>query len=205
MLAKDADCGHYNWVSLARDLRIRYDIQHSDTRSAIKTKVIKHFQSEVLNRLNEHITENRKLNVYASFKTTYKFESYLDYLQDFTVRSTLAKLRVSAHNLHIETGRFSKIKTPRDKRFCQYCKTLNIFTVEDESHFVLACPLFQEERQRLLEDIYRTFPTTTSLNDFNMYMWLMSQEDYNVTKRLAVFCKTSLDRRSNFLSTYSRT
>ena len=205
MLAKDADCGHYNWVSLARDLRIRYDIQHSDTRSAIKTKVIKHFQSEVLNRLNEHITENRKLNVYASFKTTYKFESYLDYIQDFTARSTLAKLRVSAHNLQIETGRFSKIKTPRDKRFCQYCKTLNIFTVEDEIHFVLACPLFQEERQRLLEDIYRTFPTTTSLNDFNMYMWLMSQEDYNVTKRLAVFCKTSLDRRSNFLSNYSRT
>ena len=68
MLAKDADYGHYNWVSHAPDLRVRYDIQQSDTRSAIKTKVIKHFQSEVLNRLHEHLTENRELNVYASVK-----------------------------------------------------------------------------------------------------------------------------------------
>ena len=144
MLAKDTDYGHYSWVSHARDLRVRYNIQQSDTRSVIKTKVTKHFQSEVLNRLNEHITENRELNVYASFKTIYKFESYLDYIQDFTVRCTIARLRVSAHNLQIETGRFSKIKTHRDKRFCPYYKTLNIFTVEDEINFVLACPLLMK-------------------------------------------------------------
>ena len=144
MLAKDADFGHCNWVSLARELRVRYEIQQSDTRLIIKTKVIKHFQSEVLHRLNEHISENKKLNLYASFKTIYKFESYLDYIQDFTIRSTFAKLRVSAHNLQIETGRFSKNRTPRNERFCPYCKTLNIFKVEDEIHFVLACPLFKE-------------------------------------------------------------
>ena len=62
--------------------------------------------------------------------------------QDFTVRSILAKLRTSAHNLQIETGRFSKNKTPREERFCPYYKTLNIFTVEDEIHFLLSCSLF---------------------------------------------------------------
>ena len=122
MLTKDADYGHYNWVSHARDLRVRYGIQQSDTRLVIKTKVIKHFESEVLHRLNEHITENRKLNLYASFKKVYKFESYLDYIQDFTVRCTLVKLRVSAHNLQIETGRFSKTKLLETNNFALIAK-----------------------------------------------------------------------------------
>ena len=104
MLKKDADHGHYNWVSYAHNLRVRYEIQQSDTHSIIKYKIIKHFQSEVLHGLSEHITYNRKLNLYASFKMHYKFECYLDYIPDFTVRHSLAKLRLSAHNLQIETG-----------------------------------------------------------------------------------------------------
>ena len=115
MLIKVADDGHSNWVSHPRDLRVRYGIQESDNRSVIKTKVRSYFESEVLGRLNEHITENKKLNLYASFKTIYKFESYLDYIQDFTIRCILAKLRISAHNLQTETGRLSKNKTPRDE------------------------------------------------------------------------------------------
>ena len=142
MLINDVGNGYDNWVSYARDLRLRYEIQHSDTRSIIKTKVNKYFELEVFRRLNEHITENRKLSLYASFKTIFKFESYLDYIKDFTARCTLAKLRMSAHNLQIETGRFSKNKTPRDERFCPYCKTLNTLAVEDEVHFLLVCSLF---------------------------------------------------------------
>ena len=151
MLKKDADHAHYNWVSYAHDLRVRYEIQQSDTCSIIKYKIIKHFQSEVLHGVSEHITYNRKLNLYASFKMHYKCECYLDYIPDFTVRRSLAKLRLSAHNLQIETGRFSKTKTPRNERFCLYCKSKNILTVENEIHFVLACPLYKEERRIFLK------------------------------------------------------
>ena len=90
MLINDVGNGHDNWVSHARDLRLRYEIQHSNTRSTIKTKVNKYFELEVFRRLNEHITENRKLSIYASFKTIFKFESYLDYIKDFTARCTVA-------------------------------------------------------------------------------------------------------------------
>ena len=200
MLTKDADHGHYNWVSYARDLRVLYEIQQTDTRSNVKNKVFKHFQSKVLHSLNAHITDNKKLSLYASFKTNYKFEPYLDYIADFTVRSTLAKLRLSAHNLQIETGRFSKKKTPRDERFCLYCKSQNTFTVENEVHFVLACPLYNEQRRLFLEEIYRYFPTTALLDDYNMYKWLMSQEDYNITKRLGMFCKNSFSKRAKYIS-----
>ena len=101
------------------------------------------------------MTDNKKLNLYASFKRNYKFESYLDYITNFTIRSTLAKLRLSAHNLHIEIGRVSKNRTPRDERFCPYCKTLNIFTVENEVHILLSCSLLNEERHKFVESIQK--------------------------------------------------
>ena len=116
------------------------------------------------------------------------------------IRSILAKLRISAHNLQIETGRFSKNKTPREDRFGPYCKTLNIFSVEDEIHFLLSCSRFNADRQKFLQEIYRTFPNTATLNELNMFLWLMSQEDYFTTIRLGNFCKKSFERRTKFLS-----
>ena len=160
--------------------------------------IIKHFQSEVLYRLNEHITDNRKLNLYASFKTNYKFECYLDYIPDFRVRCSLAKLRLSAHNLQIEIGRFSKTKIPRDESFV-YTVNPRIFSQLKMKFTVLACPLYKEQRRIFLEAIHKSFPTTASLNNLSMYKWLMTQEDYNTTKCLGMFCKKSFDIRTNFL------
>ena len=182
---------------------MRCEIEQSDARSSFTTKVNKYFESEAFHRLNEHITENRKLSLYASFKESVKFESFLHYIQDFTARSTLAKLLVSAQKLQLETGRFSKKKIPRDERFCSYCKTLNTLAVEGKIHFLLICSLFNEERQSFLDEIHRIFLSTASLNDSKMYVWLMSQDDYNTTKRLVAFCKKSSAKRSKLLGALS--
>ena len=200
MLVNDADSGQSNWVSKTRNLKSLYEIQNSDGHSIIKVKVKKHFESELLNKLNEHIAQDKKLKLYAAFKSSFKFEPYLDILSDFKVRSALAKLRLSAHTLQIETGRFSKIKTPRNKRFCLYCKTLNISTVENEIHFVITCPLYNEERKQLLDPVSRNFPNTASLNEENLYIWLMSQEDNETTRLLANFCRKSFNQRKDFLN-----
>ena len=77
-------------------------------------------------------------------------------------------LRVSAHNLQTEAGRFSTSKTPGDERFCPYSKTMNIFLVEGQIRFLIVCSLFSEDRQSFLENIRRNFPSTASINDFNM-------------------------------------
>ena len=44
----------------------------------------------------------------------------------------------------IETGRYSKSKTPHNERFCKFCKD----QVEDESHFLLKCPKYIILRQK---------------------------------------------------------
>ena len=104
---------------------MRYNYQ----TTVIKNKVRKHFELEILGKLNDHITANKKLHLFASFKTTFKFETYLDFVTDFNVRSCLAKLRLGLHNLKIEAGSFNKNKTPTYERFCVYCKTPNVFEV----------------------------------------------------------------------------
>ena len=52
------------------------------------------------------------------------------------LRSLLTKLRISAHFLAIETGRYNN--TPKEHRFCKHCPT----SVENESHFILYCSRF---------------------------------------------------------------
>ena len=50
--------------------------------------------------------------------------------------SLLTKLRISAHFLAIETGRYNN--TPKEHRFCKHCPT----SVENEYHFILYCSKF---------------------------------------------------------------
>ena len=59
-------------------------------------------------------------------------------------RSVITKIGESTHKLAIEIGRYSKPPVPASERFCNCCKN----KVEDEIHFVLYCPLYQEIRKK---------------------------------------------------------
>ena len=56
-----------------------------------------------MNNLNLHTAKDRKS--FVLFKTTFQFEPYLDVVAKFHERSSIAKLRLSAHSLAIESGR----------------------------------------------------------------------------------------------------
>ena len=53
---------------------------------------------------------------------------------------------MSSHTLAIETGRHAKPKIAKEERKCRYC---NLDDVEDEKHFLLKCPLYNEERHEV--------------------------------------------------------
>ena len=90
-----------------------------------------------------------KLSYYNSVKTEFKRESYLADSKNFKARSLLTKLRISAHDLNIETGRYTN--TPRDERTCEWCKiVLSTNIVEDELHFLLHCDLYNSHRQTII-------------------------------------------------------
>jgi hypothetical protein len=56
-------------------------------------------------------------------------EIFLDVIGNFEHRRCLTKLRISAHHLHIETGRYQGI--PPHQRLCEQCDSGE---VEDEIH-----------------------------------------------------------------------
>ena len=152
-----------------------------------------------MDSLKLHITQEKKLRTYALFKTTFKFEPYLDTLSDFTTRSSFAKLRLSAHSLQIETGRYEVRKTPKEERYCGYCKTLGNYLVEDEAHFLVSCPLFNEERVEIHKFICKKFPSVNLLNETNTMIWLLSQEDVCALELIGNFCKKSFKIREKTL------
>ena len=63
-------------------------------------------------------------------------------------RSNIAKLRMCAHNLEIEKGRYFQIN--RTERFCKICNDLEI---EDENHFLWQCEKYRKEREILFKKV----------------------------------------------------
>ena len=59
-------------------------------------------------------------------------------------RIQITKWRLSSHDLHIETGRYTSPITPRNERICKRCPT----SVEDENHVLFQCPLYDTVRMR---------------------------------------------------------
>ena len=127
---------------------------------------------------------------------TFKLENYIlqfpsHYRRNFT------KLRISAHNLAVETGRYSKPAiTPFEKRLCFHCKS-----VETEYHFIFECPLYNTERQCLYNELSNIL--SISINpSHELFYNLMSglNGDLEVGRAICSFVNKCFNLRSELLS-----
>ena len=85
------------------------------------------------------VAQENKLRTYVKLKNKFEMEHYLISVKNISARSAMTKLRISAHDLNIETGPYSKPrKTPLNLRKCTLCTAysflnehsfLNIFWV----------------------------------------------------------------------------
>ena len=87
--------------------------------------------------------ERSKLRTYITLKHKLERETYLE-LRDRYGAPELTKIRGGSNRLRIESRRYQKI--PRELRLCEVCTTGQ---VEDESHFMLECPLYDDFRKEL--------------------------------------------------------
>ena len=97
-----------------------------------------------------------KLNLfYDSYKKSFVKEPYLDLVTNPAYKFRTTRLRISAHDLHIESGRYTK--TPREERTCKWCElTLGEKLLEDESHFLFSCDLYSKLRQKMMSTLTNT-------------------------------------------------
>jgi hypothetical protein len=153
------------------------DIPHIDNFLQLWTKETEtKYKDEWIQSLNADLN-NSKLRSFAKYKHSYKLENYLLNTKNFKAKKLLTKLRISAHDLHIETGRYHKPKKiPLDQRTCHFC---NQNLIEDEIHLVLDCSFYDEFRASLFTEL-------ENICDFNQlcrndkFILIMSANDGDI-------------------------
>jgi hypothetical protein len=86
------------------------------------------------------------------------------------------------HKLHIETGRYTRPITPVENRICSNC---NSKSVEDEIHFLMYCPKFENHRRELFSNVLNYNAAILSAED--KFVWILSNEDPSCVRELAKF------------------
>ena len=121
-----------------------------------------------------HTRGPHKLCTYCKFQNSFEMENYLKLGISVQDRNNFNKLRISAHTLQIETGRYTRPKTPIDQRTCQVCNTK---AIEDKIHFATGCNEYHEIRNTLYSDLAANFKQFTVLGDLDKFTYKMSLGD----------------------------
>ena len=125
-----------------------------------------------------------KLKTYCSLKTQFGMENYVRGIPQ-SERRHFTKLKISAHHLSIERGRYTRPITPRSQRYCSDCKEQ---AIGDEFHFLLKCPKFAWERRKMFEK-FSEFTSIKNNGDDDTFITLMQhlQGDVEVARIVCAF------------------
>ena len=154
------------------------NILKNSIASMVSTKIQSVYDNEWSHRIS---TSQPKLRTYCKFKSTFECENYLHILNR-SQRSLFCKLRISAHNLKIETGRHSIPRIPPENRFCEVC-TLN--EVEDEFHFVMKCTAYNRPRRTLLSSLQECLNINTNSDAYDIFINIMHASDFDIVQIIA--------------------
>ena len=201
-------------------------IKHIHESQIIKPKHSKKFTPHIILKslksqfklLWDNVKQNSpKLEFYNVNKSDFSCEHYISCINKFYDRANLAKLRISAHDLAIETGRYAQLI--REKRYCLWCKvSMGLEIVEDECHALYNCDLYSSIRQ----DHSKTIRTLTSSNEPLDFMALINSPNTNrdvaqyqqdldstvnnasIIQSIANFVSRLFRRRDKFLREYKK-
>ena len=193
--------GQKNWCTHVRNILSEagkseiWNRQNMITEEIFEIQKIlyKKFMECTLSRINDS-TLQPKLRTFKLFKEEFKLENYLTDIKDIRYQISLARFRISSHNLRIETGRYDKPITPPNERKCIYC-TEN--KVEDECHFLLVCPLYQPGRESFMEICSECIPDFNLLNIEEQFTKIMSSKSVILINSLSEFVYHSFKKRNS--------
>ena len=138
------------------------------------------------------VANNNVLCLYKHFKINFEYEYYLDCCKYRKFRETLTQLRLSSHQLRIETGRHGQRRIDRSERKCQIC---NSDDLEDEYHFVLICAAYTDLRLKYIPVYYRHRPSV------DKFIRLMNTLKPRLIRNLSYYVYYAFEKRKNFIMT----
>jgi hypothetical protein len=152
-----------------------------------RKSVIQCLNVQYTNMWSDKIHSEPKMRTYILFKNAFHFEDYL-LLHNEKHRIATTRLRISAHNLAIERGRYTSPPTPAANRICKHC---NGHKVEDEYHFVMKCTKYEIQRNELFQKIAREVPLFDQLKDEDKFTYMLSS-GIEILKLVAAFIYDNL-------------
>ena len=133
-----------------------------------------------------------KADTFLSFKKNISLEKYTWIIKNRQRRVALSRRRLSSHPLMIEKGRNCKPRLERLDRTCPYCND----TIGDECHFVISCPLYNNERRELLtKAMYNSLLFNEIPTDQQKFVFILSNEDTSLITKLAAFVQITFKAR----------
>ena len=138
---------------------------------------------------NNGIESRSSLCLYKEIKPHFEISPYLIKINCYKVRNIIARLRLSSHQLYIESGRYNN--TPRNDRKCTLCTSNDL---EDEYHFVICCSLYSNLRIKYLPKYYYGKPSMFK------FIELINSSNVKLLYKLSIFCKKAFKLRKELLS-----
>ena len=124
------------------------------------------------------------MKLFRKIKTNMCQEPYLHNVTNIEHRHAVSKLRISAHRLPIEMGRYAGI--PAEKRLCMICEKNQ---VGDEYHYVMECDddNVLNLRKCFFEHIYAVNKKYQLLDKCSLFTYLLSMKDELLMKIFAKY------------------
>ena len=129
------------------------------------------------------------LNIYRELKQSFTPSPYLLIMKNKNFRNAIAKLRLSSHHLNIELGRHRNIE--RAERKCTLC---NLNDLEDEFHFTLVCPIYNDLRQQYLQKYFHVRPSVAK------FITILNSDRLKILNNFATYIIKSFKLRQNLLN-----
>jgi hypothetical protein len=140
---------------------------------------------------HSRLEESPRAIFYRLYKIDFSPSLYLDHIYNKSYRIALSRLITSSHNLRVETGRWQhNPPLPRERRLCFFCRN----KLEDEYHFVMECPLYNELRKQLIPGYYIRRPSMFK------FLNLLQTENKKLLNAVAKFVFKSFITRRNFIA-----
>ena len=138
----------------------------------------------------EHIQESQRFSVYKQFNSNHCVKTYLLEHLDYQLRFLMAKFRLGVSDINVH---FYRHRNNSEKDLlCPLCNKHK----EDEVHFVLCCPFYENMRRELIAEKYFRNPNTFKFNI------LMASESTTTTRKLAIYLYKAFKLRKLLISQF---
>ncbi|MEW8545252.1 MAG: hypothetical protein AB2693_17140, partial [Candidatus Thiodiazotropha sp.] len=184
-----------SWTSKVKNLLERNGFQ--DVWMYPESVNVNVFMPIFQNRLRDvYITEwNHGLSLstssllYKEMKQSFEMSPYLLIVRNKKYRNAIAKIRLSSHQLNIETGRHTNIE--RSNRKCNLC---NLNDLEDEYHFTLICPIYKDLRIAYIKKYFYKRPNVMK------FVELLNSTRPKILNNFAAFILKAFKLRQSILN-----